>query len=268
MLSAIYGFGALILVAAVVVAWIGTRRILLSPYPGTPFEANFEGWQGLAGLIRAWPAFALIAVAVKLTQVLSSSLRTLTLTHLPIPWLAAGILIDLGFALAWAFVALRIDLAILAPDASKKDANRRVRRALIYALGFYGVNVVINIVAFLLAIGLHPMAQRILVTVLFYVPYFLIVLSALTRPAIAIGLPRPFRECLRMLRENWFGIAVTLGIGALPLGAIFLGAFVIRVTAHLSITKAVLFEIPLAMLAAACYAGFESVIAAMYRRIM
>jgi hypothetical protein len=268
MSSAVYGFGAISLVAAGVVGWVGSRRILLSPYPGTPLITVFEGWQGLTQLIRAWPQFALIAVVIKLSQLLGFSVRTLMLAGRPVIWLMATLPIELGFALAWAFVALRIDLYFLAPEVGRAEVQRRTRRAVLYALIFWGCNIATNLAGFVIAV-LLPLNNRLIVlTVLNYSPYLFIVAAALTRPAIAIDVPRPFLECLRILRENWFGILVTLGIGALPLGSIFLTAWVIRHTGHLGVVKALLLEIPLGVLATVTYAGFESTIAAMYRRIM
>jgi hypothetical protein len=101
-----------------------------------------------------------------------------------------------------------------------------------------------------------------------YFSYVVIAILALARPAIAVGLARPIREALRILWENWVGAAVTLILAVLPLSLVFLGVLLLLRLVRLPLGFALLLEIPIAVVAALCYASFEGVIAAMYKRIM
>ncbi len=267
MSGAAFGFAILVVVAAGIVYFIGTRRILQSPYPSAPVSAVFSGWRALAALAKVSQGLALVIVAAKVIQISGYSARSLALASRSGNWLAADIAIDVGFTLAWAAIAVRIGMFILAPDI--EDAARRARtwRAVRYGLSFWGAAEAVKIVGVVLVLGMRPNWRFVVLTIGTYAPFLFIVASALTRPAIAIGLPRPFRECLRILRENWLGIAVTLGLGALPLGLVYLAVGLIRQAFHPSVVPALLMELPIAVVSAVCYAAFEAVIATMYRRI-
>ena len=265
--GAAFGFAIMMAIATGAVAWIGSRRILQSPYPSTPLSAVLSGWRTLGALVKVSQGLVLIVVAAKLAQIMAFSARNLMLTGRPAIWLVADITVDIGFTLAWAAIALRIGMFILVPGA--EDAERRARtwRAVRYGLIFWGAAEAVKISGFVLLIGLRPNWRIVVLTVSTYAPFLFVVASALTRPAIAVGLPRPFRECLRILRENWLGIAVTLGLGALPLGLVYFAVGLIRQAFHPSVVPALLLEAPIAVVSAICYAAFEAVIAAMYRRI-
>ncbi|HMA50873.1 MAG TPA: hypothetical protein VKP60_14030, partial [Magnetospirillaceae bacterium] len=90
----------------------------------------------------------------------------------------------------------------------------------------------------------------------------------LSRPAIATGLTRPIREALRILWENWIGAVITLILAAAPLALVFFGVALLLRFVRLGLNLALVLEIPIAALGALCYAAFEGVIAAMYKRIM
>ncbi len=266
--GAAFGFAVMLIVAGVAIGWIGSRRILLSPYPGTPFSALGDGWRGIAGLTRAFPVVILVAISLKLFQIFGYSVRSLTLGHLPRAFIFSGAAIELIFVLAWAAVALRIDMFVLQTEITDVERRARMRRAAIYAFIFWGLTLAINVAGILLFAALKGNGRIVVMALISYLPYLFIILSSLTRPAISVGVPKPFRECLRILRENWFGISVTLALGALPLGFVFLAVGVVRETFHLSVIYALLLEVPIAVVSAISYALFEGVVAAIYLRIM
>ena len=260
--------GAAIMIAAFY--WLVTRRILVSTTRQTskPFSAFKLGWRGTLGLARAAPLVALAAYGIKLFQILGKDFQNLLLGRHPMAWSIAGMGIDLIFALVWAVVALRIYFYILAPEATPEERHARTRLTVIYALAFWGVGIVMNILGIGLVVWVHGADHGVVIRIVGYLSYALTVVAAMTRPGLARGLKYPLRESLRILRTNIFGGAVTLILAALPLGLVFLVVAVIADFVRLKVYVALLLELPIAAVSALCYLAFEGTVAATYRRLM
>jgi len=261
---AVAASGALVIGVTV---WIATRPLLHGAYRTTPFSANLSGWRVVFKLIAASPGVALIGFAIKLLQILGGNLRALVLVDWPNIWVATGIALDLAFVLSWASFALQVQRFVLAPDISRRESTARSWRAVLYAFVFWMIAGAIYIVGVLLFAALQEGGRVIVAAGLTYLPYIPLLAAALTRPAIAVGLPRPFVECRRILRENWLGIMVSLALAAAPLGLVFFAVGLVRQTFHPALAWALPLEAPIAGLSALCYAAFESIIATTYRRI-
>jgi hypothetical protein len=262
-------FGVVAIAAAFVVfiGFVGTRRLLLSPVPTTPFSAVLEGWRAVFGVIGVWRWVAVLGFAVRLFQILAYSARSMMVGASPAARFWTGVAIDSIFTLLWAAVALQISLFVLTPELSRIDVRRRTRRAIVYALIFWSIGFLFTIAATFWFALVQGRSRVVIAAAVVYLPYLLIVLAALTRSAIAVGLPRPFKEGRRILGENWFGIAVTLALAILPLSLLFYLVDLARQILHLRLAWALLIEIPIASASALCYAAFEGAIAAMYSRI-
>jgi hypothetical protein len=262
------GFAAVAAITILAAAWVVTRRLLYSRYKSTPFSAFLSGWRAVFRLIRAAPLVALAVFGAKLFQILGKDIQNIVLRHHPMAWSITGMAIDLAFALAWAAFALRIYFYVLTPDATRQEKWARTRIAVIYALAFWGLAITVNAAGIGLVVAVHGADHGMVVKIVGYISYAITVIAVLTRPGIATGLPRPLRESLRILRENWLGAAVTLVLAALPLGLVFLAVGLIGGFVPLRLYMALLLEIPIAAASALCYFAFEGVVAAMYRRIM
>jgi hypothetical protein len=263
-----FGVATIAVIALGIIGWVSTRRLLLSPHPTSPASAIMEGWRAVLQAIRVLPLVASLGFAVKLLQILAHSGLNLLLQPSIAGRVWASVAIELLFTLAWAATAFRIYLLVLAPNLPRGQVRERTRRAVLYALLFWVIAFVLTIGGTLWIATLHGRSRPIVIVLVTSMPYIFIILSALTRPAIAMGLPKPFKECRRILRENWFGVAVTLGLAALPLGLVFLAVGLTRQFGHLPVMWALLLEVPIAAISALSYAAWEGAVAAMYRRIV
>ena len=260
------GVATIVILAVAFLGWVGTRRLLSSPKPSRPLSAIFDGWRDVFRLVRVLPLFAFLAFLTKLLQIYAYSARDLFLVSLA-GRIWTGVAIELIFTLAWAAVAFQIYLRILAPELSPDVARERTPRAVLYAFAFWGVTFGLTLAGIFWIATLHGRGRPLVIGLVFYMPYIFILASALTRPAIAVGLPRPFKECRRIIKENWFGITVTLALAALPLGLVFFAVGMVREFLHLRVLWALFLEVPIALLSVLCNAAFEASIAQMYRRI-
>jgi hypothetical protein len=262
-----FGIGVFAVTVVALLGFVGSRRLLQSPTPTTPLAAVGAGWRAVFGLARASPWFAVLIFVLKLGQILGYSARTLL--HSPPPALLfwSGVAIDFLFTLCWAALAFQIYLLLLEPELARGEARLRTRRAVLYALAFWATGFAIMAAGVLWVVLSHGRGRLLVAIVVIYFPYISLLLAALTRPAIAAGIPKPFKECRRIIAENWWGIAVTLIIAALPLGLIFYGVDLLRVTLHPRPAMAIILEVPIALLSALCYAAFEGTIAGIYQRI-
>jgi hypothetical protein len=262
------GFGAVLIIVLLIGAWIATRRILQSPYPSTPASAAKSGWHAVFQIIRFSPLVALAGLGIKLFQTYGEDTANILLRYWPRTWSITGFVIELIFALAWAAFAMRIYLLILAPEATAEETRARTRRAVLYALSFWALTIAITVAGIGLVILVKGADRGNVMRSVGYISKAIIVVAALSRPAIAIGLAKPVREALRILRENWFGAAVTLILAALPFGLVLFGAALLVRFVHMGPGIALMLQLPITALSALCYAAFEGVIAAMYKRIM
>jgi hypothetical protein len=262
------GFAVVAIIFLLFATWVSSRRLLHSPYPSTPLSAAQSGWRAVFRLIQIAPLIALAGFAIKLFQSLGKDSANILLRHWPRTWSVTGLIIEIAFTLAWAAFAMRIYLLVLAPDATPEEIRARTRHAVLYALVGRVLLIGVTIAGIALVVAVHGADHGKVIRAVDYFSYVVTVVLALSRPAIATGLARPIRECLRILRENWFGAAVTLILAALPLTLVFLGVALLLRFVHLPLPVALALEIPIAALSALCYAAFEGVIAAMYKRIM
>jgi hypothetical protein len=264
-----FGFAVGTAVVLLGLAWLVTRRILVSTRnKSKPLSAFTGGWRAVFRLVEAAPLVALAVFGVKLFQILGKDTQNIILRHHPIVWSITGLAIDLLFAVAWAAVALRIYFFILTPEATREARWARTRISVIYALAFWAMGIALNAAAIGLVVWVHGADHGMVIRIVGYLSYAITVIAALTRPGIATGLPRPVRESFRILRENWFGGAVTLLLAAVPLGFVFFAVALISELVRLKLYVALPLEVPIAAASALCYFAFEGVIAAMYRRIM
>ncbi len=262
------GFAVVAIVFLFFARWVASRRLLQSPYPSSPLSAARSGWRAVFELIRSAPLVALAGFAIKLSQSWGKDTANIVLRHRPSAWSLTGLAIELAFTLAWAAFAMRIYLRVLVPDATPEQARSRTRRAVLYALAGRILLLVVTIAGIQLVIAVHGADHGKVIRSIGYFTYAVTVILALSRPAIATGLARPIRECLRILRENWFGAGVTLILAAAPLALVFLAVGISQHFVRMPLAIALLLEIPIAALSALCYAAFEGVVAAMYKRIM
>ncbi len=262
------GFAAILILVLLAFGWVATRKLLRGGYRATPASAVRSGWRAVFRLARASPAVALALFATKLLQSLGKDIQNITLSHMQVAWSLTGITIDLAFTLAWAAFALRIGFFVLAPDATRDERRDRTRRAMLYALAFWGLTLAVNAAGIGLVFYVHGADHGMVIRSVGYIFYAIAVVAALTRPAIAVGLPRPLKESFRIIRENWLGVSVTLVLAALPLGLVFLSVGVFLRFFRLGLGLALLLEMPIAAASALCYFAFEGSVAAMYRRIM
>jgi hypothetical protein len=262
------GFAVVAVIALLLATWVASRRLLHSPYPSSPLSAAQSGWRAVFGMIRVMPLVVFTGFTIKLFQTFGEDAANLLLRHRPRTWSATGFVIELIFTLAWAAFAMRIYLLVLAPDATLEEMRARSRRAVLYALSFWAVTIAVTIAGIGLVILVRGADHGYVMRSVGYISYAVTAVAALSRPAIAIGLARPLREAMRILRENWFGAGVTLILAALPLGLVFVAAWLLVRFVHMPLALALLLQIPTAALSALCYAAFEGVIAAMYKRIM
>ena len=261
------GFATLLALVLAALLWIGSRRLLASPVPASPLSAVLDGWRAVFRTIEVLPLIALLIFVAKLLQIFAYSGRDFLFGRsLPLR-LWSGVGIEFAFTLTWAVVAFQIHMLVLIPDEIRQHARQRTPIAVVYAFIFWFVAFILSLGGVLWISALHGRARPIVGFGVFYMPYIFIIASALTRPGIAIGLPRPFAECRRMLRENWFGVAMTLGLAALPLGLLYLGVGLVRRFVPMPISLALALEVPVAFLSACFYAAFEGAIAEMYKRI-
>jgi hypothetical protein len=262
------GFAVIAVIVLIFATWVASRRLLHSPYPSSPLSAAQSGWRAVFRLIRVMPLVALTGFAIKLSQSLGKDAANILLRHWPRTWSITGLVIDIAFTLAWAAFAMRIYLLVLAPDATREQIRARTLRAVLYAVAGRVLLIAVTLAGIALVIAVHGADHGKVVRAIDGFSYAVTVILALSRPAIATGLARPIRECLRILRENWFGATVTLILAALPLSLVFLGVALLLRFARLPLPVALILEVPIAALSALCYAAFEGVIAAMYKRIM
>jgi hypothetical protein len=267
-LAGALGFGVAAIVFLSVAVWVATRRILHSPYPSTPLSAAQSGWGAIFQLFWLWPLVALAGFGIKLFQSFGEDAANILLGHWPRTWSVTGFVIELIFTLSWAAFAMRIYLRVLAPDATAEEVRARTRRAVMYALSFWAVAIAATVAGIGLVVLVKGVDNGQVMGSIGYISYAITIVAALSRPAIAIGLARPVREALRILRENWFGAAVTLILAALPLGLVFFAAGLLVRFLQMPMAMALLLQVPITALSALCYAAFEGVIAAMYKRIM
>jgi len=257
--------------AAIILAaflWVASRRLLMSPYPSSPLSAAQSGWRAVFQLIRIAPLVALAGFAIKLSQSWAKDAANILLRHSRSGWSLTGEAIELAFTLAWAAFAMRIYLHVLAPQATRDEVRARTLRAVLYALGGWVLMLLVTLAGIGLVVYVRGADHGTVIEMVSYFSYVVIVVIALSRPAIATGLARPIREALRILWENWIGAAITLILAAAPLGLVFFGVYLLLHFVRLGLYLALVLEIPIAALAALCYAAFEGVIAAMYKRIM
>jgi magnesium-transporting ATPase (P-type) len=267
-LGGVLGFAVVAIVFLLLATWVASRRLLHSPYPSTPLSAAQSGWRAVFRLTQIAPLVALAGFAIKLSQSLGKDAANILLRHWPRTWSITGLIIEIAFTLAWAAFAMRIYLLVLAPDATAAEIRARTYRAVLYALIGRILLIGVTIAGIALVVAVRGADHGKVMRAVDYFSHGVTVVLALSRPAIATGLARPIRECLRILRENWFGAAVTLVLAALPLTLVFLGVALLLRFVHLPLPVALALEIPIAALSALCYAAFEGVIAAMYKRIM
>jgi len=257
--------------AAIILAaffWVASRRLLMSPYPSSPLSAAQSGWRAVFQLMRIAPFVALAGFAIKLSQSWAKDAANILLRHSRSSWSLTGEAIELAFTLAWAAFAMRIYLHMLAPQATGDEVRARTLRAVLYALGGWVLMLVVTVAGIGLVVYVRGADHGTVIETVGYFSYVVTVVIALSRPAIATGLARPIREALRILWENWIGAAVTLILAAVPLGLVFFGVHLLLHFVRLGLYLALVLEIPIAALAALCYAAFEAIIAAMYKRIM
>jgi len=257
-------FGAM----AALVAWIVTRQWVRGAFPSTPLSVVISGWRSVCRLVTTTPRLALAGFAVKLFQSLGRDLQNLVLSPRTDAWSAAGVGIDLVFAAGWAAFAQQIYMRMLAPEATPEERRTRTRIAIIYALAFWAVILELNILGIGIVIQIKGADHGAVVATVGYITYALMVLSALTRPGISTGLPRPLGESIRIIRNNVLGIATTLALAALPLGLIYLVANLTAAFVRMPVALALILEVPLACASSFCYATFEGGIAAFYKRVM
>jgi hypothetical protein len=262
------GFAVVAVIALFLATWVASRRLLHSPYPSSPLSAAQSGWRAVFGMLQAMPLVAFAGFAIKLFQTFGEDAANILLRHWPRAWSATGFVIELIFTLAWAAFAMRIYLLVLAPDATPGEMRARSRRAVLYALSFWAVTIATTIAGIGLVVLVRGADRGYIMRSVGYISYAVTAVAALSRPAIAIGLARPLREAMRILRENWLGAAVTLILAALPLGLVFAAAWLLVRLVHMPLALALLLQVPIAALSALCYAAFEGTIAAMYKRIM
>ena len=262
-----FGVGTIVLLTIAFVGWVATRRLLLSPRPSQPLAVVVDGWRAVIKMIKLLPFVAFLGFIVKLAQILAYSARDLLIGHSLAGRIWSGVAIEFIFTLAWAAVAFQIYLLVLAPALPKEAARERTPRAVLYAFAFWAVTFGLTIGGILWIATLHGRGRPIVAGLVIYMPYIFIIASALTRPGIATGLPKPFKECRRIVKENWFGIAVTLSLASLPLGLLYLAVGLMRQFLHLPVVWALLLELPVALISVLCYAAFEGAIAQMYKRI-
>lgn len=262
------GFAVAAAIFAAVFTWVASRRLLLSPNPSSPLSAAQSGWRTVFQLIRTAPRIALAGFAIKLSQSWAKDAASLLLRHSPRAWSLSGEVIEFAFTLAWAAFAMQIYLRVLAPEATRLEARTRTRRAMLYAAAGWILTILVTVAGIGLVIYVRGADRGKVIETVNYFGYVVVLMVALSRPAIAIGLVRPLREALRILWENWVGAAITLILAVLPLALVFVGvAFLLRFV-RFGPGLALILELPIAALAALCYAAFEAVIAAMYKRIM
>ena len=262
------GFAVAAAILLAVFFWIASRRLLLSPYPSSPLSAAQGGWRAVFQLIWAAPFVALAGFAIKLSQSWGKDAANILLRHWPRTWSITGELIDLAFALAWAVFAMRIYLYVLAPQATPDEVGARTRRAVIYALGGWIVTFLLTVAGIGLVIYVRGADRGNVMKTVAYLTYVVTLAVALARPAIATGLARPLRESLRMLWENWIGAVFVLIMAIAPFALVYFGVGQLLRFVRFGHGLALVLEIPIAALAAFCYAAFEGTIAAMYKRIM
>lgn len=262
------GFALAASILLAVFLWIASRRLLLSPYPSSPLSAAQGGWRAVFQIIQAAPLVALAGFAIKLSQSWGKDAANILLRHWPRTWSITGELIEIAFTLAWAAFAMRIYLHVLAPQATPDEARARARKAVIYALGGWIVTFLITVAGIELVIYVRGADRGNVMKTVDYLTYAITLIVALARPAIATGLVRPLRESLRMLWENWIGAVFTLIMAAAPLALVFFAVGTMLRFVRFGTGLALVLEIPIAALAALCYAAFEAVIAAMYKKIM
>jgi len=262
------GFAVVAIIVLILAVWVASRRLLHSRYPSSPLAAAQSGWRAVFGLIQVMPLVALAGFGIKLFQSFGEDAANILLRHWPRTWSVTGFVIELIFTLAWAAFAMRIYLLVLAPDATAEEVRARTRRAVLYALSFWAGTIAATIAGIALVLLVKGADRGYVMRSVGYMSYAVTVVAALSRPAIAIGLARPLREAMRILRENWLGAAVALILAALPLGLVFVAAWLLVRFVHMKLALALLLQVPIAALSALCYAAFEGVIAAMYKRIM
>jgi hypothetical protein len=264
----VLGFAVVAVIFLLFATWVASRRLLHSPYPSTPLSAARSGWRAVFRLIQTAPLVALAGFAIKLSQSLGKDAANILLRHWPRTWSITGLIIEIAFTLAWAAFAMRIYLLVLAPEATAAEIRARTRKAVLYALIGRALLIGVTIAGIALVVAARGVDHGKVIRAVDDFSYVVTAILALSRPAIATGLAWPIRECLRILRENWFGAAVTLILAVLPLTLVFAGVALLLRFVHLSLPVALALEIPIAALSALCYAAFEGVIAAMYKRIM
>ncbi|HEX4505771.1 MAG TPA: hypothetical protein VH722_08560 [Alphaproteobacteria bacterium] len=262
------GFAVAAAIVLAVFLWIASRRLLLSPYPSSPLSAAQSGWRAVFEIARAAPVVALAGFAIKLSQSWGKDAANILLRHWPRGWAVTGELIEFAFTLAWAAFAMRIYLHVLAPQATPDEARARARKAVVYALGGWAATFLLTVAGIGLVIYVRGADHGNVMRIVAYLSYVVTLVVALARPAIATGLVRPLRESLRMLWENWIGAVFTLVMAAAPLALVFFGVGLLLRFIRFGHGLALVLEIPIAAMAALCYAAFEGVIAAMYKRIM
>jgi uncharacterized membrane protein len=246
----------------------------LSPYPSSPLSAAHSGWRTVFQIVQIAPLVALAGFAIKLSQLWGQDAANILVRYLPktwsLPkiWSATGLLIELAFTLAWAAFAMRIYLHVLAPQATLDDTRGRIRKAVIYSLGGWIATFLLGVAGIGLVIYVRGADHGNVVRSVGYLTYAITLVVALARPAIATGLARPMRSALRMLWENWIGAVFTLVMAVAPFALVYFGVEFLLRFVRFGHGLALVLDIPVAALAALCYAAFESVIAAMYKRIM
>jgi hypothetical protein len=261
-----FAVAAAILIAAFL--WVASRRLLHSPYPSSPLAAAQSGWRAVLRMVRLAPYLALAGFAVKLSQNWGKDAANIVLTHSLRAWSLTGEAIEIGFAVAWAAFAIQIYLRILSPEATRAETRARTRRAVLYALAGQILMLLVTLAGIRLVIFVHGADRGAVIETVNALSYVVTLMVALSRPAIAIGLAKPLREVLRILWDNWLGAAVTLVLAAAPLTLVFFGVALLVRLVRLPLPAALILEVPIAALAALCYAAFEGVIAAMYKRVM
>ena len=262
------GFAAVFAAFLAVVGWFSSRKLLYGRFKSSPYSAVRSGWRSAIRLVRASPYVALGLFGAKLFQSLGKDLQNIYLWRHPEVWSTTGLGIDLIFVAIWAAVALRLDFFILVPEIEKADRRQRTRRAVLYALALWLLVLAIDFAGIHLVIWRRGADHGFVVRSLTYVFYAVATVAALVRPAIAVGLPRPLRECRRIFRENWLGAAVTLILAVLPFWMVFRVVDILPHLVRMKLWVALVLEAPIAAVSALCYLAFEGVVAAMYKRIM
>jgi hypothetical protein len=262
------GFAVAAAILIAVFLWIASRRLLHSPYPSSPLAAAQSGWRAVLRTVRLAPYLALAGFAIKLSQNWGKDAANILLIHSRRAWSVTGEAIEIGFAVAWAAFAIQIYLRMLAPEASRAEIRTRTRRAALYALAGQISMLLVTLAGIRLVIFVRGADRGAVIEVINALSYVVTLLVALSRPAIAIGLAKPLREVLRILWDNWLGAAITLVLAAAPLAFVFFAVAMLVRFVRLPLPMALILEVPIAVLAALCYAAFEGVIAAMYKRVM